>query len=178
MGRGWALFLGETIGRSTVDDRFEDFVAARGQRLLATAALLAQDRQLAEDLLQTTLLKVWTSWRRIHSNPEAYARRTMVHTYTSWWRRRWNGERPSADLPDEPVPFVDGEAALDLRAALARLPRRQRTVLVLRYYEDLTEREVADLMGCSVGTVKSQASKALAKLGADAALARPEEVTR
>jgi RNA polymerase sigma-70 factor (sigma-E family) len=161
-----------------VDDGFEEFVAARGQRLLTTAALLTQDRHLAEDLLQVTLLKVWSAWQRIHSHPEAYARRTMVHTYTSWWRRRWNGERPSADLPDVPRDAPDGEAALDLRAALARLPRRQRTVVVLRYYEDLTEREVAALMDCSVGTVKSQASKALAKLGADAALSHHEEVAR
>jgi RNA polymerase sigma-70 factor (sigma-E family) len=160
-----------------VEQEFEEFVEARRHRLLATAALLTQDRQLAEDLLQTTLLKVWAAWRRIETHPDAYARRTMVHTYTSWWRRSWNGERPTETLPETPLATPDHDAALDLRTALVGLPRRQRTVLVLRYYEDLTEREVAALMGCTVGTVKSQASKALSKLGVDPAVARHQDTT-
>ncbi|MGN6782268.1 MAG: SigE family RNA polymerase sigma factor [Marmoricola sp.] len=158
-------------------DEFEEFVAARAPRLLVTAGLLTQDRQLAEDLLQTVLVKVWAAWDDIHTSPEAYARRALVHTYTSWWRRRWNGERPTETLPEHPASGPDNEAVLDLRFALARLPRRQRTVLVLRYFEDLPEREVAALMGCSVGTVKSQASKALAKLGVDPALSRHDHAS-
>jgi RNA polymerase sigma-70 factor (sigma-E family) len=155
-----------------VQESFEEYVAARGPRLYATAVLLTQDRGLAEDLVQTSLLKAWRQWSRIDS-PDAYLRRTLVHTYTSWWRRRWNGELPTADPPER---YVDSGAdgagdRTDLRAALARLPRRQRAVVVLRFYEDLSVAEVARELGCSEGTVKSQTSKALARLGTDDALA-------
>ncbi|HET8603386.1 MAG TPA: SigE family RNA polymerase sigma factor [Marmoricola sp.] len=161
------------------EDDFEDFVHACARRLLVTAGLLTRDRDRADDLLQATLLKTWSAWSRIESNPEAYARRTMVNTYTSWWRRRWNAELPTGELPEHPAGDVDSATVLDLRRAIDRLPRRQRTVVVLRWFEDLTEAQVADLMGCSVGTVKSQASKALRKLGVDAALApEPAEVDR
>jgi RNA polymerase sigma-70 factor (sigma-E family) len=151
-----------------VEDSFETFVAARGPRLFATAVLLTQDRGLAEDLVQTSLLKAWRHWSRIES-PDAYLRQTMVHTYTSWWRRRWNGELATAELPERAADSGADEADVraDLRAALARLPRRQRAVVVLRFYDDLSVAETAQLLGCSVGTVKSQTSKALAHLGAD-----------
>ena len=162
-----------------MEHEFERFVAEHGRRLLATAALLTQQRGTAEDLVQTTLLRTWDAWARIEGRPEAYARRIMVNTYVSWWRRRWNGEHPTDDLPAVAAPDPDTATALDLRTALARLPRRQRTVLVLRYYEDLTTAEVAALMGTSIGTVKSQTSKALARLGVDPALAaHTPEVTR
>ena len=162
-----------------MDEEFEHFVAVSGRRLLATAALLTQHRQQAEDLVQATLLKTWGSWGEVHTSHEAFARRVMVNTYITWWRRRWNGERPTEELPEVATTESDSSASLDLRAALARLPRRQRTVVVLRYFEDLTESEVATLMGCSVGTVKSQASKALAKLGVDPALTHDSaEVSR
>ncbi|HET8559255.1 MAG TPA: SigE family RNA polymerase sigma factor [Marmoricola sp.] len=158
-----------------MDDGFDDFVRACAPRLLATAALLTRERDKAEDLLQTTLLKTWSAWSRIEDHPEAYARRTMVNTYTSWWRRRWNAEVPTGELPDRGRAGVDTAAstalAIDLRRAIDRLPRRQRAVVVLRWFEDLTEAQVAEVMGCSVGTVKSQASKALRKLGVDDALA-------
>jgi RNA polymerase sigma-70 factor (sigma-E family) len=160
-GQGWG---------NAVQDEFERFVETSGRRLLTTAGLLTRERQLAEDLLQTTLLKTWSAWPRITTSPEAYARRTMVNTYVSWWRRRWNAEESTDELPEPPAVQPDREGELDLRSALARLPRRQRAVLVLRYFEDLTERQVAELMGVSVGTVKSQTSKALAKLGIDPAL--------
>jgi RNA polymerase sigma-70 factor (sigma-E family) len=153
-----------------VEQEFEGFVAECGRRLLTTAALLTQNRHLAEDLLQVTLLKTWSAWAELHTSPEAFARRTMVNTYTSWWRRKWTGERPTDDFADSAVPDTDHPAVLDVRAALSRLPRRQRTVLVLRYYEDLTEAQTAELMGVSIGTVKSQTSKALARLGIDPAL--------
>ncbi len=159
--------------------RVRAFVEASGRRLLTTAGLLTRERQLAEDLLQVTLLKTWSAWPRITSSPEAYARRTMVNTYVSWWRRRWNSEEPSEELPETPTEHPDAERNLDLRSALARLPRRQRAVIVLRFYEDLTEAAVAELMGVSVGTVKSQTSKALSRLGIDPALgAETMEVSR
>jgi len=158
-----------------VEDGFEEFVDACAARLLVTAGLLTRDRHRAEDLLQTTLLKTWSAWSRIDTHPEAYARRTMVNTYTAWWRRRWNAEQPSDTVPERPVEDGDPAVHLDLRRAIDRLPRRQRAVVVLRWFEDLTEAQVAEVMGCSVGTVKSQASRALRKLGVDAALA-PEPV--
>jgi len=161
---------------------FEAFVVAQGDRLLRTAYLLTRDHALAEDLLQTALTKAWTAWRRIETDPEPYVRKIMVNTYATWWRRRWNGERPAAVLPDVVSPSeIDGHAdRRDLWTALGRLPRRQRAVVVLRYYEGLTEPETAAVLGCSVGTVKSQASRALAKLRVDPALAdtRTEETNR
>ena len=157
-----------------VDDAtFDDFVAARSRALLRTAYLLTHDHALAEDLLQTSLAKAWFAWRRIDGNPEPYVRRILVNTYASWWRRKWNGEHPTEDLPERAVEEAGAEPT-DLWRAMERLPRRQRAVVVLRYFEDLTEAETAELLGCSVGTVKSQGSKALAKLRIDPALAEAE----
>jgi RNA polymerase sigma-70 factor (sigma-E family) len=155
---------------------FDGFVAARSSALLRTAYLLTHDHGLAEDLLQTALTKAWFAWDRIEGHPEAYVRRILVNTFSSWWRRKWNGEHATEDLPDSGTP--DGTDALgqshDLWEAMARLPRRQRAVVVLRYFEDLTEAETAVALGCTVGTVKSQASKALAKLRIDPALVADE----
>ena len=148
---------------------FDSFVRARSRPLLQAAWLLTGDWQLAEDLLQTSLVKVYLSWGRIRrdGNAEAYARRVLVTTYVTGRRRRWRGELPTATLPDHAAPR-DEYAGADLRdavvAALHRLPRRQRAVVVLRYYCDLPEREVAEALGCSEGTVKSQAAKGLAAL--------------
>ena len=96
----------------------------------------------------------------------------MLNTYATWWRRKWNGERATAELPDHGSPGPDdpGGTSTDLWQALYRLPRRQRAVLVLRYYEDLTLQQTAEVLGCTVGTVKSQANRALAKLRIDPAL--------
>jgi RNA polymerase sigma-70 factor (sigma-E family) len=152
---------------ATSTSSFEDFVAARSGALLKTAYLLTQDDHLAEDLLQTSLAKAWSSWRRIETSPEAYVRKILVNTYSTWWRRKWNGESPVGELPEPEQVDRDSSSAEQLRSALARLPKRQRTVIVLRYYEDLTEAETARLMDCSVGTVKSTASRALAKLRID-----------
>lgn len=147
---------------------FEEFVAARGQRLLRVAWLLTGDTHLAEDLLQTVLAKVWPKWSRIaDENPEAYVRQALVHTHASWWRRRWRGEVPHGDLPDL-APARDAYAGVDLEQALATavraLPVRQRAVVVLRYFEDLSVTETAEVLGCTEGTVKSQAAKALRTL--------------
>jgi RNA polymerase sigma-70 factor (sigma-E family) len=148
---------------------FDGFVEARSTRLLRTAFLLTRDWGLAEDLLQTVLTKAWFAWSRIETDPEAYVRRALVTTYTSWWRRKWRGETPSDVLPENPAP--DALSAVDDRdvvwAALGRLAPRQRAVLVLRFYEDLTEAQTAEVLGCTVGTVKSQTSRALERLRSD-----------
>ncbi|WP_224769265.1 SigE family RNA polymerase sigma factor [Nocardioides ochotonae] len=156
---------------------FDEFVAARSTGLLRTAYLLTHDHALAEDLLQTALAKAWFAWSRIETSPEAYVRRILVTTYASWWRRRWNGEHATEELPETPGPDASAasDAAHDLWTAMGRLPRRQRAVVVLRYVEDLSEAQTADLLGCSVGTVKSQASKALAKLRIDPALSEDRQ---
>jgi len=152
---------------------FDEFVAARSRALLRTAYLLTHDHALAEDLLQTALAKTWFAWRRIDGNPEPYVRRILVNTYASWWRRKWNGEHPTDELPERATADPGAEPT-DLWQAMERLPRRQRAVVVLRYFEDLTEAQTAELLGCSVGTVKSQCSKALAKLRIDPALTEAE----
>ena len=153
---------------------FDDFVAARGDALWRSAWLLTGDAQLAEDLVQTALAKSYGRWDRIGDAGgfEAYVRRALFTTYVSWWRRRWNGERPTADLPDTAAatPDLDLELRRDLLTALAELPRGQRAVVVLRYFEDRTERDTAEVLGCSVGTVKSQAARAMATLRSSSAL--------
>jgi RNA polymerase sigma-70 factor (sigma-E family) len=151
---------------------FDAFVAARSPGLLRTAYLLTRDRGQAEDLLQTALTKSWFAWRRIDGAPEAYVRRVIATTYATWWRRRWRAEAPTADLPEVATP--DGTTAVDARDALdraiGRLPRRQRAIIVLRYYDDLSEAEIAAALGISAGTVKSQAARALATLRRSAEL--------
>jgi RNA polymerase sigma-70 factor (sigma-E family) len=151
---------------------FDTFVLGRTDRLLRTAYLLTRDHALAEDLLQTALTKAWTAWHRIDADPEPYVRKIMVNTYATWWRRKWTGERPTEVLPETAgANEIDTHAERrDLRSALGRLPRRQRATVVLRYYEGLSEAETAAVLGCSVGTVKSTCSRALAKLRIDPAL--------
>ena len=151
---------------------FDDFVVSRSPALLRTAYLLVHDEGLAEDLVQTALTKSWFAWRRIDGDPEPYVRRVLVTTSASWWRRRWTRELPTADLPERPAPepanrWLDSQ---DLWDAIGHLPRRQRAVVVLRHLEDHTAAETADLLGCSVGTVKSQCAKAMAKLRLDPTL--------
>ena len=146
---------------------FEEFVASRGRDLWRTAWLLTGDAHKAEDLVQATLAKCWRRWPSITrtGSPEAYVRRVMVNQYTDWWHRRWNGERPTEVLPEiagRPVASVDERQ--DTLRALASLPRGQRAVLVLRFYEDLTEAQTAEALGITVGTVKSQTSRALSAL--------------
>ena len=154
---------------------FDAFVVARSPGLLRTAYLLTGDRHGAEDLLQTALAKAWFAWRRIEWEPEAYVRRIMATTSASWWRRRWTGETPTSELPETDAPPESELSAErhDLWLALRRLPPRQRAVVVLRYLEDRSEAETAQLLACSPGTVKSQAAKALAKLRVDPALSPP-----
>jgi len=151
-------------------DRFEgfrEFVLARGPALSRTALLLTGSHHAAEELLQEALVKAAARWRRLtaEGDPEAYVRRIMVNDRISWWRRR----RRESVVPAVPEwSSVDGSDAVDgrvdLAAALATLPARQRAVIVLRFYEDRSVQETADLLGCAPGTVKSQTSDALARL--------------
>jgi RNA polymerase sigma-70 factor (sigma-E family) len=162
-----------------VDAEFEgfaEFVEARERALQRMAWLLTGDWGLAEDLVQTALARAWPRWERIRrrDNPEVYVRRVIVNTWASWWRRRWRGERASAAVPDGPAAGdVAAEVAVRMavRSALGSLSDRQRAVLVLRVYEDLPEAQVAAVLNCSVGTVKSAMSRALAKLRQDPRLA-------
>src|SRR5690606_291021 len=102
---------------STVD--FDDFVAARSPALLRTAYLLTHDHALAEDLLQTALSKAWFAWGRIDGQPESYVRRILVTTYATWWRRKWNGERATDELPETPAIAADADTGHDLWDAMA-----------------------------------------------------------
>ncbi|MFB4273761.1 MULTISPECIES: SigE family RNA polymerase sigma factor [unclassified Nonomuraea] len=147
-------------------DGFREFVLARQQALMRTAYLLTGDAHLAEDLLQSVLIKVVGQWGKLSrgGSPEAYTRKALVNQYISW-RRRPRFELPSAEVPERGV--SSDESALDrivLRQALARLGPRQRAVIVLRFWEDLTEAQTAEVLGCSVGNVKSQTHHALARL--------------
>jgi len=145
-------------------------VRARGHRLVRTAYLLTGDRQVAQDLVQNVLASFVVSWRRLRDveDLDAYVYKALVHARSRWWSRRWHGEIPSEQVPE--VAGLDETGPVDCRqdllAVLGTLPRRQRQVLVLRYFEDLTEAQTALIMGCSVGTVKSQAFKGLDKLRA------------
>ncbi len=150
------------------EEVFTDFVTARAAALLRTAYLLVGDRGRAEDLLQTALVKTYAAWPRIRDVAalEAYVRRTMATTAVSWWRGRRFRERPVETVPDRPVrdETTDGTERDVMWAYLRELPTKQRAVLVLRYYEGLSEAEIAEVLGVSRGTVKSHASRALAAL--------------
>jgi RNA polymerase sigma-70 factor (sigma-E family) len=161
------------------DDDFHDFVVARYSSLVALGYLLMRDRAHAEDLVQSALIRTYNSWRRIRepANAEAYTRKVMVRLATRWSRRRWVGEVPSGLVGPAAStdPWSHVELASAMNQALLGLPIRQRAVLVLRFYEDLTEAQTADLLGCSVGTVKSRSSRALAALRAAGLLDREGE---
>ena len=145
---------------------FTEFVSARGRALLRTAYALTGSQHAAEDLVQTALAKAMLRWSRLHGDAEPYVRRIMYNEFVSLWRwRRRRAEVLTADPPERGVSTgEDTVLRVAVRAALGTLPPRQRAVLVLRYLEDLSEREVADLLGVSPGTVASQASRALATL--------------
>lgn len=145
---------------------FSEYVLARQAALLRTAYLLTGHAQDAEDLVQTTLVKVVPQWRRIRDDPEPYVRRVMVNENVSRWRRRRWREHPTDDLPELLAADPDVAELIAVRDALATLAPRQRAVLVLRYYEGLPEAEIAQQMSISPGTVKSQARDALARLRA------------
>jgi RNA polymerase sigma-70 factor (sigma-E family) len=143
---------------------FEEFVAGRRPALLRTAFLLTGHAEDAEDLVQTTLIKVVPKWGRIQGNPEPYVRKVLAREATTRWRtRRWR-ETSVEHLPDREAAAPSLTWNITVRDALLRLPPRQRAVIVLRFYDDLTERETAATLGIAIGTVKSQTSDALARL--------------
>ncbi|MEU6380456.1 SigE family RNA polymerase sigma factor [Streptomyces sp. NPDC046909] len=149
--------------------QFQEFVRARWSHLVRTAYLLTGDVHHAEDLTQTALAKAYRSWQRVSrtDHPEAYVRKMLVSCNSDRFRKRRVAEALTAAPPDtartdDAVSRADERGTL--LGALAGLPPKQRAVVVLRYWEDLSEAEVAEVLGCSTGTVKSQASKGLAKL--------------
>lgn len=146
--------------------QFREFVEARSLALRRTAYALTGDLHAAEDLVQDALAKLVRHWRRVE-DPERYVRRIIYNTQVSTWRRRWRlREDPVERMPDAITHDAIGRVnlRLDLANALLQLAPRQRAVLILRFYEDLPEREVADILNCAVGTVRSQTSRALARL--------------
>jgi RNA polymerase sigma-70 factor (sigma-E family) len=149
-------------------DGFQAYVAARQGDLLRLARMLTGDWASAEDLVQVSLERVWPRWSRVvrEGDPDAYVRRVLVYAHLKAGRRRWRGELPFAEVPDRigNDPFEGADMRQTVQALLPSLPPRQRAVLVLRFYADLTESAVADLLGCSVGTVKSQTAKGLRNL--------------
>ncbi|MFE2427815.1 SigE family RNA polymerase sigma factor [Streptomyces sp. NPDC059373] len=151
------------------DAEFAEFAGTAYRSLLRTARLLTGDPHTAEDLVQAALVRVYLHWSRAATwaSPHTYARKVVVNLFATWRRRRWHTEVPQG----EPESSADGydmagraDARLELAGALAALPRAQRSVLVLRCYEDLSVEETAELLGCSPGTVKSRTNRALERL--------------
>jgi RNA polymerase sigma-70 factor (sigma-E family) len=161
-------------GAGRDDIGFRDYVAARSRALLRTAYLLTGNTADAEDLVQAALAKTYLAWDRIEDRGalDGYVRRAIVNTHISWWRRRRVEEYPTDEIPDQAVADHANTSDLQesMRRAVDRLPQRMRAAVVLRYYEDMTEAEVADVLGVSLGTVKSTVSRAVAKLRDDADL--------
>ncbi|MDI3402669.1 SigE family RNA polymerase sigma factor [Streptomyces cavernicola] len=157
---------------------FSSYLRARRPVLLRTARSLTADPCDAEDLLQTALAKTYVAWERIedHRALDGYVRRALLNTRTSQWRKRKLDEFACDELPEpDPLPLADPTEQQALRdamwRAIMRLPARQRAMVVLRYYEDLSEAQTAEVLGVSVGTVKSAVSRALGKLRQDPELA-------
>src|SRR4051794_36914754 len=144
---------------------FEAYVSARGQALLRFAYVLTRDADLAQDLVQDALVKAHGKWSRVDA-PDAYVRKAIVNDFCSWKRRRAARDVVTSTLPDVPALPGGPEDRAAMWPLLAELPRQQRAVLVLRFYEDLDDDAIAAALGCSSATVRSHASKALAALRA------------
>ncbi|GAB3462942.1 SigE family RNA polymerase sigma factor [Kineococcus endophyticus] len=147
---------------------FEEFVAARGPALVRLARGLLRDPHAAEDVVQDVLAKALLSWGRVSAadDPVAYVNRMVVNASTSFWRRAARRERPTGDLPEGATADRSGQVADrdELLTALRRLPTKQRTVLVLRHFEDCSDEQIADLLDVTTGTVRSNAHRGLATL--------------
>lgn len=147
---------------------YEAWMAAREPALFRLAVLLTNDTHTAQDLVQQTLVKMYLAWDKIdrQESVDAYARRVLMNEHRSSWRRPWRRrEVPTSDLPEQSTtPVPDGGDRAEMWTLVASLPRRQRAVVVLRYYEGLSETEIAEALSISTGTVKSQASRALDSL--------------
>ncbi len=167
----------DSTGRGAAEAQeaaFREFVVSRARGLLRSAYLLTGNLADAEDLVQSALAKTYQAWNRIEDRKalDGYVRRAMVNTHISWWRRRRLEEYPTDEIPDLPVADTSGSSELrdSLQRAIDRLPQRMRAAVVLRFFEDMTEAEVADVLGVSQGTVKSTVSRAVAKLRSDSDL--------
>jgi len=165
-------------GPAGIDEpAFRDYVRTRSRALLRTAYLLTGNVADAEDLVQSALAKTYLAWGRIEDRGalDGYVRRAIVNTHISWWRRRRLEEFPTDEIPDQAVAehSVSSDMQEALRRAIDRLPQRMRAAVMLRFYDDMTEAEVAEVLGVSLGTVKSTVSRAVAKLRIDAEL-QPE----
>lgn len=155
------------------DEGFERFVLSAYPALMRRAFLLVGDHGHAEDLVQGALTTAYVRWRRVRE-PHAYLRTVMTRSAIGWRTRLWRGEYPTDPVPDRPDPadaLADVDVADAVRRALMGLPAPQRAVVVLRYFEDCSEAEIAGILGCSAGTVKSRAARALASLRAGGLLA-------
>src|ERR1700757_5061651 len=159
---------------------FGEYVRTRSQALLRAAQALTGNRADAEDLLQATLVKAYQSWDRIDDQAalDTYVRRVMVNTHISGWRRRRIDEYPTDELPDSPADdhTYDSDLHELVQRAVDRLPRRMRAAVMLRYYDDMSEPEVAAALGVTIGTVKSTVARAVAKLREDAELGADAEL--
>jgi RNA polymerase sigma-70 factor (sigma-E family) len=155
-------------GLTSRDAEFSSYMAARQASLLRTAYLLTGDRSTAEDLVQTAFAKLYLSWDKVRDQGslDGYVRRIVVNENNSLWRRAWKRRELSTDeMPERPHhDEYDGGAGRELWDLVQTLPRKARAVVVLRYYEEMSEAEVAETLGISTGTVKSQTSRALAAL--------------
>ncbi|WP_040283314.1 SigE family RNA polymerase sigma factor [Tessaracoccus massiliensis] len=157
--------MSEDVSEATLG--FEGFVAQKGKRLWRAAWLLTGDSQHAEDLVQTALSKTYTRYGDIGNDAqfEAYVRTTIYRTFVSWWRKMsWRNEKAAEFVDDAPAPEAPHGVNLDLARALDELPRMQRAVLVLQYFEDLTTEQIAERLGVSSGAVKTHASRGRAAL--------------
>jgi RNA polymerase sigma-70 factor (sigma-E family) len=155
------------------EESFGRYVIESYPALVRRARLLIRDTGYAEDLVQMSLASAYRHWRRIR-NPDAYVRTVMTRKAIGWRTRRWNGERPTDPLPERPDRGEwtgDSDLAAVVRQALMTLPPGQRAVTILRYFDDCSEAEIASVLRCSTGTVKSRASRAIAALRANGLLA-------
>jgi RNA polymerase sigma-70 factor (sigma-E family) len=169
-------FVGDDRESRASDDdaAFREYVLARGTALLRIGVMLTGNRADAEDLVQAALANTFLAWDKINDRAalDAYVRRVMVNTHISWWRHRRLEEFPTDELPDLAVAdhARESDTAEVVRRALDRLPDRMRAAVMLRYLEDMTEPDIAALLGVSLGTVKSTVSRAVARLRIDAEL--------
>ena len=150
----------------TAEESFAEYVHARLPALSRAAFLLAGEAHLAEDLVQQTLIQVAARWERIAAggDPDPYVRRVLYHEHISWWRRHRRDAMPVEVLPERAGDPADTALTVTVQQALAQLAPRQRAVIVLRFFEDLTETQTAAVLECSVSTVKSQTRDALSRL--------------
>jgi RNA polymerase sigma-70 factor (sigma-E family) len=171
---GMASSTGDAVDAD--GEKFAQFIDVRQRALQRTAWLLTGDWAMAEDLVQTALARTWPRWERIRrrDDPEIYVRRVIVNTWATWSLRKWRAERPAVVVPDRSAPddvATEVVVRVAVREALGALTDRQRAVFVLRVFDDLSEAQVAKVLDCAIGTVKSTMSQALARLRADVRLA-------